>query len=152
MLFKYFYPRMNKPNMRNNIIGISSFRNGVDHPFSPTGFYFRATLWKVAMKCKNNCFLILGPFSQIYIFEVATFFLSWCLSNQLNFSVIGRVYKIHVFGEAFSLLAAIAMITEKSVFFLFPWQSFYREQIRASHQSSSLSNQTTASLKNLNQT
>ena len=36
----------------------------------------------------------------MYIFEVMTFFLAECLSNQQNFSVAVRVYKIHVFDAS----------------------------------------------------
>ena len=31
---------MNKANMNTNIIGISGFQNGINRPFSSTGFYF----------------------------------------------------------------------------------------------------------------
>ena len=38
------------------------------------------------------------------------------------FSVVVCIYKIHVFDEAFFLLAIVATITEKMSFFLFLWQ------------------------------
>ena len=41
-VFKFFYPRINKPNMHNNITGISSFQNGFNDLFSSTGFYFKS--------------------------------------------------------------------------------------------------------------
>ena len=50
------------------------------------------------MKCGNCIFLAFGTF---YIFAVATFFLRQCLYNQLIFSVVVRMYRIHVFHEAF---------------------------------------------------
>ena len=70
------------------------------------------------MEYKNNMFfnfrvLVL----KIYIFQVVTFFLVLCLSNQLIFSVAVRIYTIHVFHGAFSLPATIPMITKKVPFF-----------------------------------
>ena len=41
--FNFFYWRMNKSNLHNDI-GISSFRNGLNHPFGPTGFYFKSKI------------------------------------------------------------------------------------------------------------
>ena len=41
------------------------------------------------------------------------------LSNHLNFSVVVRMYKIHVFVGAFLLLATVAMITQNVTFFSF---------------------------------
>ena len=35
---------MNKPNIYTNITGISSFRNGLNHHFSSTGFYFKSKI------------------------------------------------------------------------------------------------------------
>ena len=42
--------------MHTNIIGISSFHNGLIHPFSWTGLYFTKKLWEVVMKYKNFMF------------------------------------------------------------------------------------------------
>ena len=39
----------------------------------------------------------------MYIFEIVPFFLNWCLSNQLIFSVIVYIYKIHVSNKGFFL-------------------------------------------------
>ena len=52
----------------------------------------------------------------MYIFEVVTFFLTKCLSNLINFSVVVRIYKILDFDEAFFFLATVAMITENVSF------------------------------------
>ena len=42
LLFFTFYLRINKPNIHNNIIGISSFQNGLNDRFSSTGFLFKS--------------------------------------------------------------------------------------------------------------
>ena len=64
----------------------------------------RAELYKVVTRSKIICFLISENFIfKMYIFEVVTFFLPQCLSNQLNFSVAVRICKIHVFGKIFLL-------------------------------------------------
>ena len=46
------------------------------------------------------------------IFEVVAYFLIYYLSNQLNFYVVVRIYKINVFDEAIFFLATVAVITE----------------------------------------
>ena len=87
---------------------------------------FRAKLWKVVVKYEI-VFLIFGFFSKC-TFQVATFSLAKYLSNQLSLliqsklSVVVCTHKIHVFDEAFFLLAIVAMITEKNIVFLFSWQ------------------------------
>ena len=74
MFSKFFYPRINKPNMHNNI-DISSFWNGLNHPFGSTGFYLRAKLQKIIRKWKNNLFFIFQViFLEVYIFKDVTFF------------------------------------------------------------------------------
>ena len=37
--FNFFYPKLNKSNMRNNIIDVSSFQNGLNDLFSTAEFY-----------------------------------------------------------------------------------------------------------------
>ena len=64
-------------------------------------------------------FQLWALFLKMCIFEIV-FFLTQCLSNQLNFSVVIRMYKIPVFDETFSLLATVAMIAENVTF-----SSFY---------------------------
>ena len=88
---------------------------------------------------------------KIYIFQVVTFFLVPCLSNQLIFSVAVLIYTIHVFQGAFSLPATIPMITKKVPFFLFTMEPMLGKHIHSSR-SSGLSTQTTAKLKYWNQT
>ena len=44
MFQKNFYLRMSKPTIHNNIIGISSFQNGINNFFSSTSFYFKSKL------------------------------------------------------------------------------------------------------------
>ena len=65
----------------------------------------RAKLRKLVKKYKKNIVLTFG-----------LFFPAWCLSNQLNFSVVVFIYEIPVFDEAFSFLATVAMITPKVSF------------------------------------
>ena len=64
----------------------------------------------------------------MYIFKVATFYLTSTYPINSFFPVVVCTYKIHVFDEAFSLLAILAMITEK-MFFLFPWQPLLGENL-----------------------
>ena len=61
-------------------------------------------------------FQLLSCFLKMYILEVRTFFLSYCLFNQLNFSVVISIYKIHVFDEVFFFLAKLAAMTENVTF------------------------------------
>ena len=94
-IFNLFYPEINKPNIHNNIIDISSFQNGLNDPFSSTGFYFKSKVIEGSYK---------GILLKMYIFEVVPFFLASWLSIQLNFSVVVHIYKILVFDETFFLL------------------------------------------------
>ena len=57
----------------------------------------------------------------MFIFEVATFYLAYYLSNQLIFFSGSKYHeiKIHVFDEAFFVLAIVAMIAEKVSFSYF---------------------------------
>ena len=48
----------------------------------------------------EKCFLIFGQFSEYAFLRLWQFF----LASQLNFSLAERIYKIHVFDEAFFLL------------------------------------------------
>ena len=58
-------------------------------------------------------FNFLALFFKMYIFEVVTFFLVQWLSNELNFSVAVRIYKIPVFDEPFFLLTiSMPMVTK----------------------------------------
>ena len=50
---------------------------------------------------------------KMYIVEVMTYFVVEWLSNHLNFSVVVRIYKIHVFGEAFLLLTIRMLLSTK---------------------------------------
>ena len=61
--FFFFYSRMNKPNMHNNIIGISSYQNGFNHPFSSPSFCIKSKIirWKII------CFLTLERFLSKFI-------------------------------------------------------------------------------------
>ena len=56
---------------------------------------FEVVVEEVVMKCKNCMFF------SFWYFEVATFSLTCCLSNQFSFAVVVRIYKIRVFDEAF---------------------------------------------------
>ena len=73
--FYFFsYLSINKPNIRNNIIGISSFQTGLKDPFSSTGFYFKSKVIEVSHKGKNTFFNFWALLLKMYISEVATFF------------------------------------------------------------------------------
>ena len=91
-VFKLFHSRMNKPNIYNNIISISSFQNGHNDLIKSTCFYFKTKVMEGSHKGKNNVFFLsLGTFFQIVYF--------W--SSELHFSV---AVHIHVFDEPFFLL------------------------------------------------
>ena len=100
-------------------------------------FTLRAKLWKVVIKCKNNMFLYFWAsylFSGNVYFSGCDFFLiTQCFSSQFRFSVVVRIYKIHVFGEAFFLLAILPIITGKE------WQRLLGKQMAAYQKSCSLS-------------
>ena len=68
--FNFLYPEINKANIHNNIIDISSFQNGLNDLYSSTGFYLKSKVIEVSHKEKNLGALLL----KMYIFEVATFF------------------------------------------------------------------------------
>ena len=65
---------MNKPNIRNNIIDISSFQNGLNGLFSSTGFYLKSKVIEGSHKGKNMFFNFWALLLKMYIFEVVTFF------------------------------------------------------------------------------
>ena len=65
---------MNKPNIHNNIIDISSFRNGLNDLFSSTGLNLKSKVIKGSHKGKNMFFKFWVLLLQMYIFEVMTFF------------------------------------------------------------------------------
>ena len=53
-VLKNFYPKMNKPNKHNNVIGgISSFQNGLNNLFSSTGFYSKIKVIEGSHKGKK---------------------------------------------------------------------------------------------------
>ena len=56
-IFKFFYPRLNKPNIHNNITGITSF-----HTLSSNGFYFKGKIIEASHKVKEYVFLTFGNF------------------------------------------------------------------------------------------
>ena len=75
-----FYLRINRPNIQNNIIVISSFQTGLNDLFSSTSFYFKSKVIEGSHKKKN----ILGTFSQN--FEVVTFFSRLVIQSTQFFS------------------------------------------------------------------
>ena len=70
----FFYLRINKPNINNTIIGISSFETGINDLFSLTGFYFKSKVIQGSHKGKNMFFNFWALLLKMYIFEVVTFF------------------------------------------------------------------------------
>ena len=73
-IFNFFYLRINKPNIHNNIIGISSFETGINDLFSLTGFYFKSKVIEGSHKGKNMFFNFWALLLKMYIFEVVTLF------------------------------------------------------------------------------
>ena len=55
-IFNFFYLRINKPNIHNNITGISSFQTGFNELFSSTGFCFKSKVTEASHKGKNMFF------------------------------------------------------------------------------------------------
>ena len=55
-IFDFFYPRINIPNIYNNIIDISSFQTGLNVIFNSTGFYFKSKVIEGSHKGKNMFF------------------------------------------------------------------------------------------------
>ena len=89
----------------------SSFRNGLNHSFSSTGFYFKSEIIEGNHEVKNNMFFNFRAF-----FSKCTFLrLSSCLSNQQDFSREVLIYKIHIFDETFSLLTIRMSLVNKLV-------------------------------------
>ena len=54
--FIFFIGSLINKNIHTNIIDISNFRNGLNHPCCSSVFYFENKLWKALIKCKNNVF------------------------------------------------------------------------------------------------
>ena len=104
---------MNKPNIRNNIIDIPSFQNGLNGLFSSTGFYLKSKVIEGSHKGKKMFFNILALLFKIYIFEVVTFFSFVVVIQSTQFLVVVYIYKISVFDEAFfHLIIRMPMITK----------------------------------------
>ena len=107
-IFNLFYPEINKPNIHNNIIDISSFQNGLKDLFSSTGLYLKS---KVVGE--NMFFNFWTPLLKMYIFEVVTFFSCLVVIQSTQFFSVSTFYKIHVFDEPFFLLTIrMLMITK----------------------------------------
>ena len=61
--FNFFYPEINKPNIHNNIIDISSFQNGLNDLFSSTDFYLKSKVIEGISSHKGkDMFLLFGHF------------------------------------------------------------------------------------------
>ena len=52
-VFKISYPRLNKPNMHNKTISISSFQIGLKDLFNSIGFYFKNKVIESSPKRKK---------------------------------------------------------------------------------------------------
>ena len=112
-IFNLFYPEINKPNIHNNIIDISSFQNGLDDLFSSTGFYLKSKVIEGSHKGKNMFFNFWALLLKMYIFEVVTFFSCLVVIQSTQFFSVSTFYKIHVFDEPFFLLTIrMLMITK----------------------------------------
>ena len=73
-IFNFFYPRINKPNIHNNIIGISSFQNWLNNLFSSTSLYFMIKVIEGSHKGENMFFNFLGTSENVYFWGCDTFF------------------------------------------------------------------------------
>ena len=78
-----------------------------------TDFYFKSKFIEGSHDSKNNMlFNFWTLFFKMYIFGFVIFFFAKSLSNQLSFLVVVRVYKVHIFGEAFFLTIRMLMVTK----------------------------------------
>ena len=73
-IFDFFYLKINKPNIHNNIIDTSSFQNGLNILFSSTGFYFKSKVLEGSHKGKKLFFNFWALLVKMYIFAVLVFF------------------------------------------------------------------------------
>ena len=115
IFFKLFCPIIKKPNIHNNIAGISSFQNGLNNLCSSNGFYFRSKVIEGSHKGKNMFFNFWALLLKMCIFEVVTFFFRLVAGYPINsiFQWQYVIYKIHVFDEAFFLLTIrMPMVTK----------------------------------------
>ena len=92
MFLFLLYHRINKPNIHNNVIGISSFQNGLQNLFSSTGFCFKSKVIEGSHKGKNMLFLSFEHlFSKCTIFMFVTFFSCLVVIQSTQF-LSGRTY------------------------------------------------------------
>ena len=73
-ILNFFYPKINKPSIHNNIINISSFQNGLNNLFSPTGFSLKSKVIEGNHKGKNMFFNFWALLLKMCIFAVVAFF------------------------------------------------------------------------------
>ena len=90
--FKTFYPRMNKSNIHNNIIGILSFQTDLNNLFSSNGFYFKSKVIEGSQGW--------ALFLKIHFWD---FFWTSGYSFNSIFSVAVSTYQTDVFDETFFL-------------------------------------------------
>ena len=104
---------MNKPNIPINITNISSFQSILNHPFSSMGHYFQRRIVEEFLNFQSL-------FSKIYTHYAMG------ISNQLFFSVVVSICRIHTLDGTFSL-STTAAITKKCLF-LFSMAIIIREK------------------------
>ena len=66
--FYFFYPRINEPNLHNDLISISSFQSGLNNFFGSIFFYFNSKVIEGSHKEKNKFFNFWGTFWGCDIF------------------------------------------------------------------------------------
>ena len=72
-----FFPKINKPNKHNNVIGISSLQNWLYNLFNSTGFHFKSKVIEGSYKGKNMIFFnIWAILLKMYYFCVCDIFFS----------------------------------------------------------------------------
>ena len=80
-IYFVFCLKINKPNIHNNIIDISSFQNGLNNFFSSAGFYLKSEALEGSRKGKNMFFNFRALLLKMYIFAVVTFLIAYWPSN-----------------------------------------------------------------------
>ena len=116
--------------MLKYIIDIRSSEMRLNTFVAQTIFILRAKLWKVAIKCKNVMFFNFWPlFLEIYILDVAYYFLPSTYPANSIFSVVAWIYMIHFSDKAFFPPFSHCYCDWECLFFLFPLQRLLRKQI-----------------------
>ena len=80
---------------------------------------FRTKLWKVVVKCEIIMFFIFGCFTNCVFLRLQHCILLITYPTNSVFSMVVCICKIHIFDQAFFLLAIVVMMTVKMSFSYF---------------------------------